>query len=566
MNIRITLLTCLILTSAALMTSCSADKIADISDITNTPADPDSVYSYVWHADVPAGGVSYSGYDASRANIIIEELEKYAEKPDPSEVPDIDPQTAVPLLVDSLLEETDKLYTQLQLLYIDYYRDANDEEISELTTDIEEKNIDVSDRALQVLRDVMKGPYGSIVKKDLTKDQREYLRDYEDMTKEEQKLYKEESDLVQKYDKLSLNSADYQDDNKKFVNIFKALVSNRSRQAELYDYDSFADYAYENLYARDYTADDAAALYDDVKKYIVPLYVQSVEDLYEADVMRILLYNDSGDDILKAIDPYIEQIDPQLNSAFNYLRRHHMYDLDASPTKMDVGYTVDLPQYGAQYIFNAPYEEAADYSVAIHEFGHFNAGFHQSQHSLFSAEASLDIAEIQSQGLELLFLDYYDELFGQDADLIRAETLSNMLSGVVTGCMYDEFQQVVFADPDMSRKEINRLAARLSKEYGLTESGVISQADARFDWVSVPHTFESPMYYISYATSALSALDIWTESLDDRDAAIDKYMDVSALSLDTPYLEGLEKCGLRNIFEEGTVKDIANQIEKRSMQ
>lgn len=560
--IAISVFTCFTLSSAE---DPGAGPFAQVSglrwtDDAKNPKNPDSIYPYVSHADLSPAGVAYSGYDESRLNIILDELKPYEKKAADDKVI-LNTETALPLLLDSLFEETDRLNTQLSLLDIKYYRDANNEEISDLSAKYADQNVAISDECFQVLRDILKGPNGALLKEKLTDEEEEFLATYEDMTAREKKLYNKETMLVQKYDKLLLNCSDPKEDNREFTQILSDLVKVRNQIAHIYGYDNYPDYAYNEIYCRDYSSDDAAALYADVKKYIVPLYVASCDKFYHSDVQAIFDYDDSGDTILERIAPYIGQIHPELKTSFNYLRRFHMYDIDDSPQKLDVGFTTDLPEYGSPYIFNKPYCEAADYSVTIHEFGHFNAGFHHKDHSLLMSEGSYDIAEIQSQGLELLFLEYYDELFGDSADVIESETISNILAGIVTGCMYDEFQQELFANPDMSGKEMNALAAKLADEYGLIDAGYTSKDLAHYDWVQVSHTYESPMYYISYATSALSALDIWAESLDDRNSAVDKYMKISAVDLDKAYLEGLKECGLRNIFEDGVVKDIAETIK-----
>lgn len=101
----------------------------------------------------------------------------------------------------------------------------------------------------------------------------------------------------------------------------------------------------------------------------------------------------------------------------------------------------------------------------------------------------------------------------------------------------------------------------LSLEYGYTYYDTEEEA---YDWVDVPHTFSSPMYYVSYGTSALAALDIWTIALEDRQAGIDKYMELTTYGLTTTYCELLEKCGLKSIFEEGTIQEIAQAVSDYS--
>ena len=51
--------------------------------------------------------------------------------------------------------------------------------------------------------------------------------------------------------------------------IFLELISVRNELAQIYGYDTFADYAYDVYYGRDYTPADAAALCEAIKPYAV---------------------------------------------------------------------------------------------------------------------------------------------------------------------------------------------------------------------------------------------------------------------------------------------------------
>ena len=63
----------------------------------------------------------------------------------------------------------------------------------------------------------------------------------------------------------------------------------------------------------------------------------------------------------------------------------------------------------------------------VHEFGHFNADFYSTDSVLWGS-SNIDVAEIQSQGLEVLFSQFTDEIYGEEnADAMNAETIYNML-------------------------------------------------------------------------------------------------------------------------------------------
>lgn len=126
--------------------------------------------------------------------------------------------------------------------------------------------------------------------------------------------------------------------------------------------------------------------------------------------------------------------------------------------------------------------------------------------------------------------------------------------------MYDEFQTAVYADPDMTLQEVNRLFKSISEEYGCVYDE--GEEESCF-WVEIPHTFQSPMYYISYAASALSALDLWLISLEDRDKAVDIYLELAAMGMSRPYRETVETVGLEDIFRERTMRRLADGIQDR---
>jgi hypothetical protein len=78
--------------------------------------------------------------------------------------------------------------------------------------------------------------------------------------------------------------------------------------------------------------------------------------------------------------------------------------------------------------------------------------------------------------------------------------------------------------------------------------------------MDVSHNFDMPCYYVSYATSAISALDIWTQSLEDWDSAVDRYMQVTALPSDTGYMEAVKACGLMDFTKKNDVIRLVNNV------
>ena len=84
-----------------------------------------------------------------------------------------------------------------------------------------------------------------------------------------------------------------------------------------------------------------------------------------------------------------------------------------------------------------------------------------------------------------------------------------------------------------------------------------------YSWVDIPHLFMQPCYYLGYGTSAFTSLDLFALAGEDREAAVDKYLELTAVSTETPYCEAVQKVGLRDIFEKGVPGEILKEVNNR---
>ncbi|MDE5748808.1 MAG: hypothetical protein K2I21_14690, partial [Acetatifactor sp.] len=451
--------------------------------------------SDIVRADLSYEDMEYVGYDPAYAYTLIEEMRTLSQEPGNEEQ----------IIEDYELmgKELDKLYTQQALNEIRYYRDVNNEEYASIDTELQQIYRDVVDQFLQVVRDTLGTDYreslgGHINDEELVE---EYL-EYEDMTEELQALLDEENALEQQYDQASM--AEYTvtvkgkkwteesyneavDDltwremvaistaldkakNEAICPIFLDLVKNRNARAQIYGYDNYAEYAYADLYNRDYTTEDIQAVYAAVKEYIVPVLAEVEENVYSGNLYDLLYMDHLTEDyVIEVVGQHMGDIDPALAEVYQYMVDHHLYDIDYDPGKMNVGYTTTLYEYQEPFIFNTPDYSYYDLETMIHEFGHYNEAFHAGT-TLITDVTNMDVAEIHSQGLELLYLEYADDVYGEGlGDSARQMILYQMLYSVIDGCLYDEFQNAVFsADHEMTAQEVNRLFRTLSLEYGYT--------------------------------------------------------------------------------------------------
>lgn len=336
--------------------------------------------------------------------------------------------------------------------------------------------------------------------------------------------------------------------------IFRELLTVRTDIAAKLGYSSFAAYRYD-CYGRDYTVTDAKALCEAVKQHIVPLYGEAIRSeridfaLYEAtfDQTRFLL---------KLKDAAADFSD-RLGEAYDYMLRNGLYDLSVSEQKLEGSFTTYLANYRAPYIFSQWSGSYGDIGTVIHELGHF-ANYYHNDTSGWSMGDSLDLAEVDSQALQLLMTPHYPAFFGDLAEAAEQELLLDCLYALISGCMEDEFQRLLYADADMSLEQINTLYRRLAEEYGFGTPFDYTGTE----WVLIPHTFRTPMYYISYAVSVVPALELWERMQTDAEAARQAYFNILDRAQFAPFRRTLAENGLTDVFSEQTVKRLADMLEK----
>ena len=532
----------------------------------------------VRHAALSLGDMPYEVYDIQDYYDLLDELEALARKPGN--------EGAITECYQKLLDESCRIGTDYALAYIRYMENLTSDYAEDMTT-LEDISTQSSDALSQTLARLLDGDYADLIRKLLGGDDlAEELEDYTETDEALLSLSKEASRKVQQYNALTLaqisvtldgetytmDSLDEIGDEALYWEVATALGKKENEQlapilidliglynqtAELSGYDSYAELAYEG-YSRDYTPEDARALHAAVKESIVPVY-QEIGELVQSYENPDVLGEIDAEKLMEIVGKYIGTVDADLDLSFRHMSQVGLYSIDYYTGRGD-GFTINLPQYNDAAIFMDLVGDDSDLETLVHEFGHYNAGMHQKQQALDTGFC-MDTSEIHSQGLEVLFLSCADAVYGdENAAVKKLNILYNLLDSIIQGCLQDEFQQLSYAaakDHKLTVKELNELAYRLYNEYGLeTQPG----AKEIYSWVEIPHTYESPFYYISYATSAVNALDILSISQEDYREAADTYMRLTALPMDIPYQKALEQVGLHNTFDADTLQFIGQGV------
>ncbi|MBR1471113.1 MAG: hypothetical protein IJ600_05670 [Lachnospiraceae bacterium] len=464
----------------------------------------------------------------------------------------------------------------------------------------DELGTDVGDGIMMAYKTIAVSPCADVLHERVD-DEEEWqdILDYEEMTQEQKDLVAKETELSLQYDILynkeystKLNGRIYTEAeldeayadgtvdrdqyyagtadllkqaNEERGQLYLDLVKIRTELARSHGYDNYADYAYEKIYDRDYGTAELKAYRDAVKNYLVPLQDELIYELYGThyDEVQNMFEKEMGEEeCLETLREYLPKISNDLIPALDYMEEHELYDISIDSAKAPGGYTCSICGYNAPFLYNCADGSIMDMETLIHEYGHYNQMYHMTEDSWYYDKTDLDIAEIHSQGLELLFMDYAGDIYGEFSEAVKLYTIFNLTYAAVEGVKEDAFQYAVYSDADnMTLDKLNQLYFQYCTEYtgryGSMFSDSISLANqgylpsgVAYEWVQIPHTFQSPMYYISYSTSVAAVFELFDVILDDRDEGIETYLALVDAEFQEGFQDTLDKVGLNNPIAE----------------
>lgn len=505
---------------------------------------------------------------------------------------DADEVRTVAAEFESVAEQVMELMTMYILSDILMYQDAANETYASENAYAYSAYLEAADAFSLLIRDILASPCGDWMRQQLSAADAEYYSNYEAQTEDDVRRAQEELALLQEYQMAALRSyaVSYQgrtyDENAVYAaladgsldaetadgllteivrtqnatlgEVYLRMVRLRQEIAQAAGYDNYGDYAYDMVYTRDYTQEEILPFCRAVASHITPVSnaLAALVSLSATDTIFTTDY--SGDVAINMIQPYVGQMSSELAEALDYMADHQMYDLAYSESKQGVGFTTMLYSYGAPFLFNQPTGSFYDFSTLVHELGHYN-NYYWDGAGWNDAADNIDTAEVHSQGLELLFTHYYGDLFGASAQAAQDYLLMNLTYAMVQGCLFGELEQYVYATEDVTLQQINQKYLELLRTYGMAAAD-----DGRteaYGWVQIPHLFQSPCYYISYAVSAAGAFSFWrTAQAGDFQAAVDQYLSFVASPAEWGLQESFTALGLPDPLEASYVQTLSQEL------
>ena len=493
---------------------------------------------------------------------------------------------------DALTAQIMELMTMYTLVNIQVSMDATSETYSSEYLYTYSAYMTVVDAFSALCRDLLASPCASFLKEQLSAADLAYYTDYQEMSQEDMDLAAQEQELTLAYqtadlapitvehqgetlDQAAVEEAYSQgalDDetydalltelvkakNAVLGEIYLDLVAVRQKIAKAAGYDNYADYAYEVIYTRDYTPETIVPFLDATKAHMADIST-AVSALLTYQMDAPALWKDyTGEDTLDTVEGYLGQMSSELLEAFTYMRSHKLYDTAYSDTKQPGAFTTMLPSYGAPFYYGCPSGDLYDFSTVIHEFGHYQ-NFYWSPAGWNDASSNIDVSEVHSQGLELLFSHYYGDIFGDEAQTASDFLFSNLTNAFISGCLMGELELYAYTTKSVTLDQLNAKYLELMKAYGL-----VPQDDPReeaYGWVEIPHLFTSPCYYISYAVSVSGAFSFWLMAQEGEFTdAVDQYLTFCALPAETGFQDSFKALDMADPLSADYIAALAEKL------
>ena len=360
--------------------------------------------------------------------------------------------------------------------------------------------------------------------------------------------------------------------------LYGQIVQNLNAQARVMGYHDYSELSYVRMNRIGYGPEEIRKFRDQVANDVVP-QLQKVMALrakrtgiaHPAFTDLPILFRDGNP---KPIPGYKARMDaartmyhelsPETAEFIDFMQDNELFDVESRPGKMSGGYMTSLPSYKAPFIFANWNDTSGDVDVLTHECGHAFEGYVAERDPAIPADLEcpgMESAEIHSMAMEFLTAPWHHLLFGRDTDKYALLHAEDSFVFLAYGCEVDEFQHIMYQNPDLTPDERNAEWLKLEKKYRpWIDFDNLPFYGRGAGWQRQLHIYECPFYYIDYCLSTMAALQFFLLSLTDHQDAWARYLRLVRRAGTASYTELLETAGLKVPFEEGSIKGIAQQM------
>src|SRR5262249_39073452 len=253
---------------------------------------------------------------------------------------------------------------------------------------------------------------------------------------------------------------------------------------------------------------------------------------------------------------------PRLAEHFQRTIDWRLIDVPARPGKAPGAFCTGFADYRVPYIFLNSVGEGADVTTILHESGHsFQAWESRNIELMELCHPTLEACEVHSMGMEFLAHPYYEEFYAaKDAALFRKRHLAESILLIPYIAMVDEFQHLVYSGQAEGVSGRERAWEEMENKYMPDIDFGDLAAWRRNRWLRQLHIFQVPFYYIDYAIAQVGAWQLWVQSLKNKEAALENYLQLCRLGGTLPLKQFFAAGKLLLPFEAGMLKGLMEEV------
>jgi len=357
--------------------------------------------------------------------------------------------------------------------------------------------------------------------------------------------------------------------------LFTKLVGLRDQVARNAGFENYRDYKFEDLGRFDYTKEDTFQFHEAVKTQVRPLvdfiYDRKRQKLglptlrpwdteAEPEGVKPLTPFATGEELVNKTIECFNRMNPFFGECLTKMKEMGRLDLDSRKGKAPGGYNCPLPETGAPFIFMNAAGQMSDVTTMVHEGGHAIHSFlaHELPLTAFK-EYPMEIAEVASMTMELFSMDYWDVFFDNEEDLQRAK--QHQLERVITIFPWiatiDKFQHWIYENPNHTLEQRTEIWRSILNDYTSIAIDVSGLEEYRkYSWQRQLHLYEVPFYYIEYGIAQLGAIGLWKQFKEDKDKAINNYINALRLGGTKTLPQLYEAAGLKFSFSPEYISEL----------
>jgi M3 family oligoendopeptidase len=360
--------------------------------------------------------------------------------------------------------------------------------------------------------------------------------------------------------------------------IYDQCISLRTQMGKELGHPNYIPLAYQKLRRTDYGPTEVAQFRKQIKEVVVPLAKKIRErqarslktsgvSIWDSDFFPEWQVKKLKVEIPEQVPTALKvfnSLSSRLGDHFQKMIDHELMDVPARTGKAPGAFCTDFSDYRVPFIFLNSVGEASDVTTILHESGHaFQAWESRNIDLLELRSPTLEACEVHSMAMEFLAHPFYEEFFPkEDADNFRKYHLAESILLLIYIAVVDEFQHRVYSGNAKGPEGRAKAWDELEKEYlpGIDYADLAAWRPIR--WIRQLHIFKYPFYYVDYAIALTGALQLWVQSIQDKEKALENYLKLCSLGGTVSLRQFFKEGDLRLPFEEGVLKELMGEVLK----